>query len=317
MIDLKKITRGKESRPPRVLIYSFEGIGKTRFATGAPDPFFLDFDRGSHMYDAARMTPETWGETKEWIAAIGAGSVKCRTVVLDSITALEPISHAEIFAGTSIEQWEGGFNKGEGYAVSQWKSELIAPLERLWLGGKTIVLIAHAVVKKFEDPSGPGYERFTVGVRPKLGDFLKQWADYVLFAREEVLTVGKKGERPKATTTGTRYAYTRRTPAYDAKSRGTLLFPEKILLSWDEFAGAIASEKARAEEMGASIEAMLTELADPSLTKQVRDWLKQNPDKLVEASQSLQAKIESARAQKLEEKAFAPGPTPQANPNGS
>jgi len=320
MIDLKKITRGKESRPPRVLIYSFEGIGKTRFAAGAPDPFFLDFDRGSHKYDAARVTPGTWSETKEWNAAIESGSVKCSTVVYDSITALEPISHAEIFQGTSIEQWEGGFGKGETYAVSQWR-EFLMQLERLWLGGKTIVLVAHAVTKKFEDPSGPGYERFEVGVRPKLAGLLRQWVDYVLFAREEVVSVGKKGERPKATTTGTRYAYTRRTPAYDAKARGTLLFPERILLSWDEFAGAIASEKARAEEMGASIEAMLTELGDPSLTRQVRDWLKQNPDKLVEASQSLQAKIEAARVQKLEQKledkAFAPGPAPQANPNGS
>ena len=30
MIDLKKISRGKESRPPRVLVYSFEGIGKAQ-----------------------------------------------------------------------------------------------------------------------------------------------------------------------------------------------------------------------------------------------------------------------------------------------
>src|ERR1700690_1611316 len=38
MIDLKRITRGKESLPPRVLVYGFEGVGKTRFAVGAPDP---------------------------------------------------------------------------------------------------------------------------------------------------------------------------------------------------------------------------------------------------------------------------------------
>lgn len=317
MIDLKKITRGKEQHPPRVLIYSFEGVGKTRFSAGAPDPFFLDFDRGSHKYDAARVTPETWRETKEWLSAIGSGSVKCSTVVVDSITALEPISHAEIFPGTSIEQWEGGFGKGETYAVSQWR-ELLASLERLWLGGKTIVLVAHAVTKKFEDPSGPGYERFEVGVRPKLAGLLRQWVDYVLFAREEVVTAGKKGEKAKATTSGTRWAYTRRTPAYDAKARGTLLFPEKILLSWEEFANAIAGERARAQEMGAAIEEMLTELADPALTKTVHEWLRQNPDGLVEASQKLQARVEAARASKAEVQPVVQLTAgQQTNPNGS
>lgn len=313
MIDLKKITRGQEKRPPRVLAYSFEGVGKTKFAAGAPEPFFLDFDRGSHKYDVQRTTPESWTETKEWLKAIEGGSVKCSTVVLDSTTQLELLSHAEIFAGTSIEQWEGGFNKGETYAVARWKEELILPLERLWLGGKTIVLVAHATVKKFEDPTGPGYERFVVAMRPKLADYLKQWVDYVLFAREEVVSVTDKDKkRNRATTTGTRYTYTRRTPAYDAKARGALLFPERILLSWEEFAGAIASEQSRASEMMRTIEAMLVELGDVEVAKKVHDYIRQNPDRLVEASQALQEKVEAAKAAKAES-----APTATTAPNGS
>jgi AAA domain-containing protein len=312
MIDLKRISKGKQVLHPRVLIYSFEGIGKTRFAAGAPDPFFLDYDRGSHKYDVARVTPESWGETKEWLKNIETGAVKCQTVVLDSVTFLEPVSHAEIFAGTSIEQWEGGFNKGEGYAVTRWKEELIQPLERLWLTGKSIVLVAHATVKTFNDPSGPSYERFTVGMRPKLADYLKQWADYVFFAREELVAVTDK-KRSRATTTGTRFAYTRRTPAYDAKARGTLLFPERFLLSWDEFASAMASEKTRSNEMMQGIEAMLAELSDPELTKKVLDWIRQNPDNLVDASQAVQARLDAARSAKEESQKT----TQAASPNGS
>jgi hypothetical protein len=68
--------------------------------------------------------------------------------------------------------------------------------------------------------------------------------------------------------------------------------------------------------MGAAIEEMLSELGDSTLTKTVREWLRQNPDGLVEASQKLQARVEVARASKLEEKAFTPGPTTQGQPAG-
>jgi AAA domain len=295
MIDLKKISRGKESRPPRVLVYSFEGVGKTRFASGAPDPFFLDLDRGSHKYDVARITPETWNETLETLSAIESGKIKCQTVILDSITALEHLGHLDFFPGSSVDMWGGGYGKGDTHVVQKWKEPLSA-LERIWYQGKAVVLVAHAVVKTFNDPSGPAYDRFEVGVRPKLAGLLRQWTDYVLFCREDVVMVPASGSKGKAATTGTRWAYTRRTPAYDAKARGTLLFPEKFLLSWDEFAGAIASEKLRSDEMGAQIAAMLEELADPSLTKTVNDWLRQYPDKLLEAHQSVTARVEQKRS---------------------
>jgi hypothetical protein len=179
----------------------------------------------------------------------------------------------------------------------RWR-ELTNQLDRLWLSGKGIVLVAHATVKRFDDPSGPAYDRFIVGVRPSLAGFLRQQSDYVLFCREEVVTVGnaKAGEKIRATTTGTRWAYTRRTPAYDAKARGESVFPERFLLSWEEFSKAIADERSRSDELTVSLSAMLEELADPSLTKTVNDWLRQYPDKLLEAHQSVTARVEQKRS---------------------
>jgi hypothetical protein len=296
MIDLKKISRGKESHPPRVLVYSFEGVGKTRFASGAPDPFFLDFDRGSHQCNVARATPESWTETLEWLTAIEKGQVKCQTVVLDSITKLESISHAEFFPGTTVDAYDGGWGHGDTHALMRWR-ELLGQLERLWLRGIAVVLVAHASVKRFDDPSGPAYDRFVVGVRPSLAGLLRQQTDYVFFCREDVIMAGKiENGKGRATTTGTRWAYTRRTPAYDAKARGESVFPEKFLLSWDEFAKAVAGERARTEELNASIAAMLEELAEPDLTKRVYEWLRQNPENLLEAHQSVTARVETKRA---------------------
>ena len=44
------------------------------------------------------------------------------------------------------------------------------------------------------------------------------------------LAGGEKGKPTKATTTGERWIYTKRMPAYDAKARGTTQFPDKISL---------------------------------------------------------------------------------------
>ena len=298
-IDLKKITKGQEERAPRVLVYGFPGVGKTRFAAGAPDPFFLDTDKGSHKYDVRRVVPETWSETTEYLAAIEDGRIKCGSVVIDSVTELEHMGHLEFFPGSNVDMWSGGYGRGDTHVTQKWR-ELFAQLERLWLQGKAIVLAAHTIVKKFDDPSGPGYERFEVGTRPKLAGLLKQRTDYVLFCREEVnRAVPVKGQEPaKPTTTGTRWAYTRTCPAYDAKARGTLLFPEKFLLSWDEFAAAIDGEAKRSTEMTSQIDEMLAEIGDKELEKTVRAWLRQHPDSLLESHQKIAARLESCRVSK-------------------
>jgi len=300
MIDFKKITRGKRDVSPKVLIYSFPGIGKTRFASGAPDPFFIDTDKGSHFYDVARVVPETWSETIEWLQNIEQGKVKCQSVVIDSITQLEYLGHTEFFAGEAIDSFGGGYGKGDTHALMRWR-ELVYSLERIHEQGKGIILVAHAIVKKFDDPTGPGYERFQVGARPRLASFLIERVDYAFFCREEVsLTLPPKGTRGngKAITSGVRWAYTRQCPAYDAKARGNLLFPEKFLLSWDEFMRAVEGEKQRSKEMEESIGVMLKEIDNRDLTKKVTDFMRQHPEMLVESHQKVSARLEVHRASK-------------------
>jgi hypothetical protein len=297
MIDLKRITKGKVASPPRVLVYAFEGVGKTRFAAGAPEPFFIDTDKGSHYYDVRRVVPETWSEVLEWVDAADQKKVKCESLVVDSVTQLETLGHAEFFPGSSVDRWDGGYGHGDTYVRGKW-DELLFKLERVWMQGKPIILVAHATVRRFKDPTGPDYERFGVGLRPSLAGRLTQWADYVLFCREEVsITAPPKGSNSngKATTSGTRWAYTRRTPAYDAKARGEVLFPERLLLSWGEFEQAMEGEKKRSRELYDSIAVMLEELEDSALTRQVQQWLKEHPEGVLEAHQSINSRLESHR----------------------
>lgn len=296
MIDLKRVSEGKQVREPRVLIYGGDGVGKTRFAAGAPDPFFLDVNRGSLQYDVKRVIPETFTETLEWIKAVESGSVKCKTLVIDSITDLEYMGNAEFFPGTTIDKWDGGYGRGEGFAITRWR-ELLNALERVWMGGKAIVLVGHMTVKRFEDPSGPGYERYEVAARPKLAGSLRQWVDYVFFSKEEVVQQ-KVGSETKAVTSGVRWIHTQRCPAFDAKARGTTSFPERVLLSWDAFSQARAADAARTEELKKEIEGMLKEIGDKKLDDVVHEYLRSNPGMVVEARNRVAARLDEVRAAK-------------------
>jgi hypothetical protein len=297
MIDLKKITKGRVVHAPRVLIFGMDGVGKTTFAAGSPDPFFIDANKGSLEHDVRRLLVDTWDEALACVSAVESGQIACGTLVLDSLTDLEAMSHAKLFAGTTIDAFGGGYGKGETYALTEWRAFLFQ-LEKVWRKGIGIIIVAHCMVKKFDDPTGPGYDRFELSARPKLAGAIRQWVSAVLFAREEVVTGGAKGESKRATTTGVRYIHTSRKPAYDAKTRGSSLFPERLPLSWTDFSAALKSDVSRTADLSNGIDSMLAEISDGVYAGTVRAYLKEYPNGIVEAHNRVAAKVEELRNKK-------------------
>ena len=50
-----KITKGKQTRPQRVVIYGVESVGKTTFAAQFPAPLYLDIEGGTAHLDTDRV----------------------------------------------------------------------------------------------------------------------------------------------------------------------------------------------------------------------------------------------------------------------
>ena len=46
MSQLANIQRGRVSKPPRLLVFGTEGIGKSTFGSGAPKPVFIQTEDG-------------------------------------------------------------------------------------------------------------------------------------------------------------------------------------------------------------------------------------------------------------------------------
>ena len=59
------ITRGKQAKAQRVIIYGTEGIGKSTLASQFPNPLFID-TRFYKQHDVARMDkPTSWTMVNE------------------------------------------------------------------------------------------------------------------------------------------------------------------------------------------------------------------------------------------------------------
>lgn len=292
-VDLKRVTEGRVERAHRVLIYGMDSIGKSSFAAGAPDPFFLDANRGRYALNVKGVDIENWNDLLAWLAAIEAGQVVCKSVVLDDLSTMENMSIEKAFPGSTVMEARDKYKKIETALMLEWRP-LIAQIERLWLRGKNIILVGHTLVRSFNDPTGPSYSRQEVSCTPEVAAALRQWVDHVLFAREEH-TMASKG---KAVSTGVRVAHTRRTPSFDAKARGTNEFPEKILLGWSSFQEAVQGDLARADTMMESIKTMLAEIGDAALDGLVHVYIKENPGQLPVAHNRVVARLEEFRKSK-------------------
>lgn len=281
MADKFAITEGKIQKPLLVLIYGIDKVGKTSFAASAPKPIFLDLENGSELSDVARLPmPSNFNEAVEMVKYV-ATLPQYQTLVVDSIDWLESICFKEVVAEndkmvSSIA--EIPFGKGYPRAVVKWK-EFIDALNVVRDSGKNIILIGHAVVKKFEDPTAPaGYDRYqlklydgsTTSKTDSTADLFKQYVDCILFATFKIYP--NNDDPRRAYGDGTRVVYTERRPAHDAGNR--LGLPYEMSLDWETFIQEANPKKGESEaKLRQTIQDMLPKIKDETVRKKIEEAL--------------------------------------------
>jgi hypothetical protein len=275
-VSLASVKRGKIRSPFRITIYGVEGIGKSSFAAGAPNPVFLDAEQGTTELDVARFDVDSWAQLLAYVDELTKGEHDFKTVALDTLDAIEQMLWTHL---CETRDWNGieapGFGKGYTAAQEHWR-ELAVRLERMQrLRGLNVILCAHAQIKTFKNPEGDDFDRYNMKLNEKAAGLLKGWSKTVLFAQYETFSVEDKNKRVRGVSSGNRLVRTTRTAAYDAKNRNDL--DESLPLDWQAFAEAVEAGVQNAEKIRGRIDGLLA-TCDATKRTKVERVIAENPE---------------------------------------
>lgn len=247
---LESIQRTDTIRPPRILIYGPGGIGKTTFAAGAPDPVFLFTEDGAGALKVnAFPIVQSMDDVMAAIATLYQEEHGFQTLVLDSIDHLEPHIWRAVCQERSVENIEDiGYGKGYVMALDHWHT-ILDGLEALRRErGMSIILIGHADVKRYDNPTTDSYDRYQPKLDRRALELVIEDMDAVLFAnletRVKVEDLGFGNQKRRGIETGRRILHTSEKPAFRAKNRYGL--PAELDLSWASFSAALTESTSQA-----------------------------------------------------------------------
>lgn len=237
------IKTGIQPRPQKVVIYGPEGIGKTTLASKFPEPLILDLEGGSSQIDVSKIDDiRDWNGLAAAIAEIcNSPDQLCKTLVIDTADA------AEAFCCKAVCQANGkkgieefGYGKGYKYLSEQF-SAFISYLDIVIKNGMNVVLIAHAMMRKFEQPDELGaYDRWELKLTKYVSPMVKEWADMLLFCNYKTDVVLVDGGKAKASG-GKRVMYASHHACWDAKNRHGL--PDMMEMDYSSIKEAIEGKE--------------------------------------------------------------------------
>lgn len=244
-ISLKSIARSGEPKPPIVVVHGTPGIGKTTWASGAQSPVFMPLEDGLGAIKAAAFPVlHEWQEVMEAMGALYSDKHDYQSVVIDSLSALEPVIWAQVAKDANKSSIEDlGYGKGYVLALDYWHQVLAGVIALRDKKGMMPILIAHSEVTRFDSPEVDPFDRYQIKLHKRALQLLYERADIIGFANWQTHTikqdVGFDKKISRGIGTGERLLHLVERPAYIAKNRYGM--PDTIPLAWQPFAAAMAA----------------------------------------------------------------------------
>ena len=242
------IRKGPQMRSIRTIIYGPEGIGKSTLASNFPDAVFIDFEHGTDSMDVARFdTPKDYGLLIDLLNSIAQEDI-CKTVVLDTADKIEQMIMEYICNKHKLRSIEdAGYGKGYTYVAEEW-IDLMKVCDKIIDSGKNIVIVAHAQMRKFEQPDEMGaYDRWELKLSKKSAPLIKEWSDMLLFCNYKTNVITDERTKSKKAIGGKRVMYATHSPVYDAKNRFGL--PDVMEMDFEEIAHIFKSPEDQKAEV--------------------------------------------------------------------
>jgi len=224
-----KIKRTGEQKPLAVLVYGPDGIGKTTMGSHFPKPIVLGPEiEGSDFIDGMYVDEDskTFDGLMLGLNWLINNEHDYETLILDSLDHVEMQLHDAIktkYKVSNLNKAAGGFGGGYKEAAQEQFSLKEKLMELRTKKKMNLFLIAHDQVKTFNSPlTDEPYDRHELklhessSVSPR--GMWREAVDAVIFLNREFKTKGE-GRAVRAKATEEIYAFTERSPAFDAKCR--------------------------------------------------------------------------------------------------
>lgn len=215
-------------KPPRILIYGPQKIGKSSFGSLADSPVFVQAEDGLDNIDAnAFPLAKTFQEIMTNLTELATQPHDFKTVVIDSLDWMEPMIWQQVCQEhnvKTIEEVLKGYGKGYVQALSVWREYIDAINYLREEKRMTVVQIAHTHIKRFENPETDAYDRYEIKLHKSASSLVMEHSDIILFAnyfvgiKKEDKAMSKEG-RKRAVGSGERVLYTEERPSFMAGNR--------------------------------------------------------------------------------------------------
>jgi len=215
-------------RPVVVTLCGDSGMGKTTLAASFPKPIFIRAEDGVQsipenlkpdVFPVINDVEDLWNQLK----GLMSEEHGYKTVVIDSITALERMFIADVIAkdnkkATNIQQAAGGYGAGrEAVAIMHQRLRKAASILAEKRGMHT-VFIAHVEIGTENPPDDDSFSKYGLRLHAKSMAPYVDDVDVVGFLKLETFTKGD-GDRKKAISDGTRVLITHAAAANVSKNR--------------------------------------------------------------------------------------------------
>jgi hypothetical protein len=239
-IDLKNVYPKVIYVPPKIILYGRNGIGKSRFASCAPSPIFLDLDE--NIYELSVSSNKTFGVTlktyEDVMAFLGTlfnQDHEFKTLVVDSLSSLEKLVIEKVLKDNKVSSL-ASFQYGQGYQkmMPLW-DQFLEKLKNLWEHKKImVIMLAHFKEKREEHLTGASYMQYQINLYEKASELLRNWCSCVLFAEDEIELTNETVEfnrKISKVKSSTRVLHTDGGTTFLAKN--TYNLPSKLPLDWN------------------------------------------------------------------------------------